>query len=432
MAGENTSLIEPIRSPWRERLLAALARVRHDLLLVGPYIKDDVIAMLRDALATRPERQPLSVRVITRILPDDFLSGASDIAALQHVLAWPAEIASVELRAITNLHAKVWAFDDDLAIVSSGNATSSGLDSNLEYGLAVAEPQLVLAILQDWQAWWEQAMPVNPQMLEQVQQWLTAIASDEEIRRAEKVAQEKRQAAERQLGVAPFIGKRLVMAGSGKKSSRPVRSLIGEHPEPYPAEIQREPEPSQEATFLQLEMVRVSASHLWQALCWTVPLASFQSYTSSETFLKIVWKHLSPAFPALQCIWADGKRFSQAAIPGHVPDIQQMWIITLESRAIAQLAEFLSDLKDTELLIWRQSSPPRLCVFPVQRESSVPFVAPCIPAALPAADPPLCPPLSQIIVAHEQLVTALAALKQNWAARYPATALPTTIELLFA
>src|SRR6266568_793895 len=106
MSGENSSLIEPIRSPWRERLLAALTCVRHDLLLVGPYIKDDVIAMVRDALAARPEPQPLSVRVITRILPDDFLSGASDIAALQHLLAWPAELGgtSVELRAISNVH----------------------------------------------------------------------------------------------------------------------------------------------------------------------------------------------------------------------------------------------------------------------------------------------------------------------------------------
>src|SRR5579875_3245810 len=108
MSRKNAPLIEPIRSPWRERLLAALVRVRHDLLLVGPYLKDDVIAIVRDALASRPEPQPLAVRIITRILPDDFLDGASDITALQHVLAWPAEVARVELRAITNLHAKVW------------------------------------------------------------------------------------------------------------------------------------------------------------------------------------------------------------------------------------------------------------------------------------------------------------------------------------
>src|SRR6266571_65994 len=254
MSGENSSLIEPIRSPWRERLLAALAHVQHDLLLVGPYIKDDVIAMVRDVLAARPEPQPLSVRVITRILPDDFLSGASDMAALQHLLAWPAEVANVELRAISNVHAKVWVFDSDLAMVGSGNATSSGLDGNLEYGLAVAEPQLVARILQDWQAWWDQATPIDWEMLEKLRQWLDTIASDEEVRRAEKMAQEKRRSAERRLGAAPLIGKRLVISGYGKKAS-----VTGEQPEPYPAGAHSEPEPLPEATYLQPEMVSVSA-----------------------------------------------------------------------------------------------------------------------------------------------------------------------------
>ncbi len=163
MADEHLPLFEPVRSPWRERLLEALAHVQHDLLMVGPYIKDDVIRLLRDELAAHSNPQPLAVRVITRALQEDFLSGASDIAALQHLLTWPAELAgtSVEMRIINNVHAKVWVFDASLAIVGSGNATFPGLEDNLEYGLAIAEPRLIEQILRDWQEWWEQASPVD-------------------------------------------------------------------------------------------------------------------------------------------------------------------------------------------------------------------------------------------------------------------------------
>ncbi|MGB8348361.1 MAG: hypothetical protein WCD86_25995, partial [Ktedonobacteraceae bacterium] len=69
MEGEHLPQVEPLRSPWRERLIEALAQVRRDLLLVGPYIKDNVVALIGDALLARPDQRSLSVRVITRILP---------------------------------------------------------------------------------------------------------------------------------------------------------------------------------------------------------------------------------------------------------------------------------------------------------------------------------------------------------------------------
>jgi len=244
--------------------------------------------------------------------------------------------------------------------------------------------------------------------------------------------QEKRQAAERRLGAAPLIGKRLVISGYGQKPARPV---TGEQPEPYLAEAHWEPEPLSEATDLQPEVVSVSASHLWQALCWTVPLvaASAQPYTPNETFLKIAWKPVSPALSELQCIWADGKRYSQAAIPGHASAIQQAWTITLGSRAVTQLTEFLqrSASEDTDLLVWRQFSPSRLCAIPVLHASRVPFAVPCMPAVLPGAVPPLRPPLSQIIIEQEQLFLGLTALQQNWEARNPVASSPATIELVF-
>lgn len=451
MTDEHLPTVEPVRSPWREQLIEALLHVQRDLLLVGPYIKDDVIAMLRDTLEARLAPQPLSVRVITRALPDDFLSGASDIAALQHLLAWPTGLAgtSVEIRIINNLHAKVWVFDTNLAIVGSGNTTFSGLESNLEYGMAISEPQSVGLILRDWQEWWEQASPVNESDLEQMRLWLEAIESDTDIRKAAKLAQEKRQTAERRIGTAPRIGARLALP----RSARQGDYAISERPDFYGTALipdsPHTPDGSemQDAVSHMLPaIVHVPASHLWHALCWTTSSIGKepQPYAANGAFLKMTAKPIRSASQertALQCIWADGQRFSQATIQGHAHAIQPSWTITLGSSAVQQLAAFIQHMRgqgtinnqlpsESDLFIWWLPSPSRLCISQ-DGEGSVPIAIPCIPAAMAGNAPILRPPLSQITIDQESLLTGLMTLKHQWERLHPDTPAPASIELSF-
>ena len=447
MADERLPLVEPIRSPWREQLIEALLQVQHDLLIVGPYIKDDVIAMLKDTLAERQTPQPLAVQVITRVLPDDFLSGASDIAALQHLLAWSTELAgiNVEMRAINNVHAKVWVFDANLAIVGSGNATFSGLENNLEYGLAVTEPQLVERILSDWQEWWKQASQVNTIELKQLSLWLEAIASDAEIREAEKLAQEKRQAVERRIGVAPRIGKRLVVAQSARKG----KYALSEQQTPYTSKASipqgglHTQEPPQAISHTLPAMVRVQASRLWQALRWTTSLAENESqpFAVNGTFLKITTRPISPEQQEVQFTWADGRRFSQAAVQGYTRDAQPSWTVTLGSSAARQFADYLQHVSaklalddqplfEPELLVWWQPSPSRFFVS-LARESNVPVVIPGMPGAMPGNAPVLRPPLSQITIEQGLLLNRLITLKQQWERLHPDAPAPASIEISF-
>lgn len=432
MNDEHVPLIEPLRSPWRKRLLAALASVQRDLLLVGPYIKDDVIAMVGDTLEARPDSQPLSVRVITRILPDDFLAGASDIAALQRLLSWSISLpgSRVELRAIANVHAKVWVFDSDLALIGSGNATTSGLDANLEYGLAVADPGLVARILEDWQEWWEQAEPVSVQMLTDLERWLTVFAGDTEVHAAEKLAREQRQAAERRIGTAPRIGKRLIMTPNERHVAFENIHV------PYVAAQVQEASPP-----VHSQAIRASALPLWQALAWTAPLFDEEESPriAHGDFLKITVRSAAAGQYMLRCSWADGRRSSQATIPISVPEPSVSWTITLDRMAAEHLAEFVrnqagvpvQNQSQAELLIWLQSSPSRLCVTQANAESSVPLAIPCLPASMSATFPVLRPPLSQITIAHDQLVTGLMVLAQNWQMGELNTSLPETIALSF-
>lgn len=441
MVEEHSLSVEPICSPWRERLLEALAQVQHDVLMVGPYIKDDVIATLKDTLAERLTQQSLAIRIITRVLPEDFLSGASDLAALQHMLAWPTELAgiSVEMRAINNVHAKVWVFDANMAIVGSGNATFPGLETNLEYALAIMDPRLVERILHDWQEWWEQAQPVNANELKRLSLWLEAIASDVETRKAEKMAQEKRQAAERRIGTAPRIGNRLILA----QSARQGKYTISERQNLYRASHSQSDLDAleQSTSHILPELVRIPASHLWQALRWTTLLADGESepFAMNGTFLKITTRPVSQEQHVLQFTWADGKRFSQATIQGYTGEAQPSWTITLGESAVRQLVDYaqhtfgeiaLDGQPLSELCLRWQPSPSYLFVSPAG-EDSIPVVIPCMPAAIPGNVPMLRSPLSQIAVEQEVLLEGFMLLKQQWEGLQPDAPALATIEISF-
>lgn len=383
--------------------------------------------MLRDVLAERLSSQPLAVRVITRVLPDDFLSGASDIAALQHLLAWPAELpgSTIELRAISNLHAKVWVFDSTFALVGSGNATFSGLESNLEYGLAVSDPPLIERILLDWQEWWEQASPISASELEQMRLWLDALASDTDMRQANNVAQEKRQAAERRIGAAPRIGNRLVVSRKVRQKSQAFEPSRPYAPTSYAQSSLPAQEAPQAVSHQLPAAIHISTARLWQALRWTTPWLNStpQLLATSATFLKISSRPTSQGQEMLQCTWADGNRYSQASVKVDARDVLPFWTVTLAISAVQQLATFLQQEhgqrsiaervpSEDDVAMWWQPSPPRLFVSQTQ-VGNFPLAIPCMPAAMPGNIAPPHPTLSQIVVEQDALIAGLMSLKQQ-------------------
>src|SRR5690242_6986422 len=108
----------PFTSPWRERLVSALATVEHTLLVVSPFIKETIIAQIEQVLTVRLSDNPLTIRVLCRIRLDDLLQGATDLAALERIVAWAEDYSKwhIELRALDNVHAKVWVCDAQLAL----------------------------------------------------------------------------------------------------------------------------------------------------------------------------------------------------------------------------------------------------------------------------------------------------------------------------
>jgi hypothetical protein len=117
---------------WSTELTTAMRRHGEGLRIMSPFIKLDALQRLLDA------RRPRSLRVITRFSLDDFAAGVSDTAALRLLIKSGAKV-----RGVKHLHAKLYLFDETLAIATSANLTKAALDRNHEFGFVSDDPAIV-------------------------------------------------------------------------------------------------------------------------------------------------------------------------------------------------------------------------------------------------------------------------------------------------
>ena len=132
-----------IKSPWQATFDEFVDGIRESALIAAPYITRQPIERLADRL-----RYPDSVRldVLTSLDAPSMCNGAVDAAAL----AWLCErIPNANVRHLSNLHAKAYVADANVAIVGSANLTTGGLRRNYELGVYITEPQAVSDIADD-------------------------------------------------------------------------------------------------------------------------------------------------------------------------------------------------------------------------------------------------------------------------------------------
>ncbi len=113
--------------------LAERARGCRSRMLVGsPYVNDGIIR-LTDMVSNDVCR-----KLVTRTNLRDFAARSSDLDTLCAL----AE-NGVAVYSLSALHAKVYVFDDTAALVTSANATNSGMWRNLECGLSTEDSGVV-------------------------------------------------------------------------------------------------------------------------------------------------------------------------------------------------------------------------------------------------------------------------------------------------
>lgn len=151
-------------TPLREVVGQIVASAKKDLLLASPYIKrteaEWVLAMVPPA-----RRSCLRTMVLTDLRSDNVLSGGLDVDAL---LCLSTGFSQARVVTLPRLHAKVYVADARMALVTSANLTSSGLDTNFEYGVCTDDSQYVCQIREDLEAYARLGSPLDEQTIRQL------------------------------------------------------------------------------------------------------------------------------------------------------------------------------------------------------------------------------------------------------------------------
>ncbi|MBI1178718.1 hypothetical protein GC207_14895 [bacterium] len=128
---------------WDKLLTSASAADRSALRIICPFIK--LRAVRRLLTGTTPD----VIQVITRFHLGDLCDGVSDTAALRVLLDEGAQV-----RGVKGLHAKLYLFGDQRAIVTSANLTEAALLKNHEFGFVTSEPAIISRCRDYFDALW--------------------------------------------------------------------------------------------------------------------------------------------------------------------------------------------------------------------------------------------------------------------------------------
>ncbi len=124
-----------VTTPTHDWLEQQIARCRERFLVASPYVGSYLPGL------TMRLREDVRQVLVTRTDLRDFAKGASDIDAVCDIARLGARVMS-----LPRLHAKVYVIDNRSALVTSANATPSGMRRNWECGVAIEDEQEVLRL----------------------------------------------------------------------------------------------------------------------------------------------------------------------------------------------------------------------------------------------------------------------------------------------
>ena len=144
--------VQFIESHWLGHMKEATRATRNQVRLMSPFVQRQA---MRDVLGSSKAK----IRLITRYNVADFRSKVSDIGVLDDLMALGADI-----RGVSGLHAKVYIFDSDQAIVTSANLTGRALRTNREFGVLGTE-DFVDPVSAYFEQLWHDGEPLTKRLL---------------------------------------------------------------------------------------------------------------------------------------------------------------------------------------------------------------------------------------------------------------------------
>lgn len=133
-------MIEIIKNPWLDNFLDLVAECNHSIKITSPYLSKNIC----DNVFNR-KKPKVNFELITSINISSLLSKSLNLDALQLIINNGGEIHNHK-----NIHSKIYIFDNDRAVITSGNLTFGGLSKNFEYGVLIRNAELINKIIIDF------------------------------------------------------------------------------------------------------------------------------------------------------------------------------------------------------------------------------------------------------------------------------------------
>ncbi len=132
-----------ITSPWADTFEGFARSIDRSTLVVSPFITSDPLRNLARWLRAPHNCQ---IVILTNLAIDSMLQGSTNPRAL---LEFAAAVPATTVRHLPGLHAKVYIADRSIAIITSANLTSGGIQGNYEYGIRITDENLVRLVAED-------------------------------------------------------------------------------------------------------------------------------------------------------------------------------------------------------------------------------------------------------------------------------------------
>ena len=121
--------IELLDLNHRDTIIDAFEKAKQRIRIISPFIQESMTRYLVDSMG-----KGITSQLITRFYREDFISSVSSLSAMKSI-----QKAGVEIYALRDLHAKLYLFDDNVAIIGSANFTGGGFGNNIELSLYIED-----------------------------------------------------------------------------------------------------------------------------------------------------------------------------------------------------------------------------------------------------------------------------------------------------
>lgn len=135
-------MLEVVKTPYNtaDTFYSNIEETQNIIRLCAPYIKTQIV----EEILNRKNRDANLIVVTSSNLPV-FATGGSDLEAIRTLLANGIRVYNYQ-----DLHAKIYIFDDERALITSANLTYSGFHRNYEYGVMLDDNDVVSQIRTDF------------------------------------------------------------------------------------------------------------------------------------------------------------------------------------------------------------------------------------------------------------------------------------------